>query len=50
VQDDGKGGDAPFGNGLIGMRERIDALGGVLRRETDHGTRLVVSLPFRAES
>ena len=35
VQDDGRGGDAPFGNGLSGMRERIQALGGVLRRETD---------------
>ena len=40
VQDDGRGGDAPFGNGLSGMRERIHALGGVLRRETERGTRL----------
>ena len=29
VEDDGRGGDAPFGNGLTGMRERIQALGGV---------------------
>jgi two-component system sensor histidine kinase DesK len=46
VQDDGRGGDAPFGNGLSGMRERIQALGGILRRETERGTRLMVSLPL----
>ena len=46
VQDDGRGGDAPFGNGLSGMRERIQALGGVLRRETDRGTRLLITLPL----
>ena len=28
VEDNGRGGDAPFGNGLTGMRERIQALGG----------------------
>ena len=50
VQDDGRGGDAPFGNGLIGMRERIDALGGVLMRETERGTRLSIRLPLKAES
>ena len=31
VEDNGRGGDAPFGNGLTGMRERIQALGGVLQ-------------------
>jgi two-component system sensor histidine kinase DesK len=46
VQDDGRGGDAPFGNGLSGMRERIHALGGGLRRETANGTRLMISLPL----
>jgi two-component system sensor histidine kinase DesK len=46
VQDDGKGSDAPFGNGLSGMRERIQALGGMLRRDTAHGTRLMISLPL----
>ncbi|HEX8029438.1 MAG TPA: sensor histidine kinase [Vicinamibacterales bacterium] len=46
VKDDGKGGDVPFGNGLTGMRERIGALGGVLQRETTHGTRLLISLPL----
>ena len=47
VEDDGRGGEAPFGNGLTGMRERIQALGGVLRRETDRGTRLLIKLPLK---
>ena len=46
VQDDGRGGDAPFGNGLSGMRERINALGGALQRETANGTRLMITLPL----
>lgn len=45
VEDNGRGGDAPFGNGLSGMHERIQALGGVLRRDTGHGTRLMITLP-----
>jgi two-component system sensor histidine kinase DesK len=49
VQDDGRGGDAPFGNGLSGMRERIDALGGVLLRDSGRGTRLLIRLPLKAE-
>ena len=46
VADNGRGGDAPFGNGLTGMRERIQALGGVINREADHGTRLLIKLPI----
>jgi two-component system sensor histidine kinase DesK len=46
VQDDGRGATAPFGNGLNGMRERIQALGGALLRETDRGTRLTISVPL----
>jgi two-component system sensor histidine kinase DesK len=49
VQDDGRGSDAPFGNGLSGMSERIQALGGVLKRETERGTRLLIRLPLKAE-
>jgi len=48
VQDDGRGGDAPFGNGLTGMRERIQALGGALMRESDRGTRLLITLPLNS--
>jgi two-component system, NarL family, sensor histidine kinase DesK len=45
VEDNGRGGDVPFGNGLTGMRERIQALGGVLTRETKPGTRILIKLP-----
>jgi two-component system sensor histidine kinase DesK len=50
VADNGRGGDAPFGNGLTGMRERIQALGGVLRRESQGGTRLMIQLPLKVEA
>ena len=45
ITDDGRGGKAPEGHGLQGMRERIEALGGTLTRHADRGTRLVVVLP-----
>ena len=48
VADNGRGGNAPFGHGLTGMRERIQALGGVLQHESDHGTRLHIRLPLSA--
>ncbi len=48
VADNGRGGNAPFGHGLTGMRERIQALGGVLQRESDQGTRLHIRLPLSA--
>jgi two-component system sensor histidine kinase DesK len=50
VQDDGNGATAPFGNGLNGMRERIQALGGRLLRDTRQGTTLRISVPLKAES
>ena len=46
VQDDGRGGEAPFGNGLTGMRERLHELGGALLRDTERGTRLRISVPL----
>jgi two-component system sensor histidine kinase DesK len=46
IQDDGRGGFQPEGNGLAGMRERVEALGGTLRRETQGGTRLHITLPL----
>jgi two-component system sensor histidine kinase DesK len=48
VEDNGRGGDAPFGHGLTGMRERIQALGGMLSRDTEQGTRLLITLPLAA--
>jgi two-component system sensor histidine kinase DesK len=49
VLDDGCGGVQTEGNGVRGMRERIEALGGTLRRETSAGTRLTILLPLTAE-
>lgn len=46
VGDDGRGGAAPEGAGLSGMRERVEALGGTLRRDTGSGTRLRITLPI----
>jgi two-component system sensor histidine kinase DesK len=47
IQDDGSGGgSAAEGNGIRGMRERVEALGGSLRRETDTGTKLAILLPL----
>jgi two-component system sensor histidine kinase DesK len=37
------------GNGLRGMRERIESLGGQLSLQYDSGTRLLIELPLHAE-
>jgi len=47
IQDDGRGGVQEEGNGLRGMRERIEALGGTIRRETSAGTKLIVQFPLQ---
>jgi two-component system sensor histidine kinase DesK len=49
IQDDGRGGSQGEGNGVRGMRERVEALGGSLRRETSAGTRLTILLPLGTE-
>lgn len=46
ITDDGRGGTAPFGSGLTGMRERVEVLGGSLVREGRNGTTLTVTLPL----
>ncbi len=46
IQDDGCGGSQIEGNGLRGMRERIEALGGTLQRETLVGTHLTIRFPL----
>jgi len=48
VRDDGRGGNAPFGAGLSGMRERVEALGGSLRRDGARGTTIEIVLPSAA--
>jgi two-component system sensor histidine kinase DesK len=48
IEDDGRGGSHVEGNGLRGMRERVEALGGTLTRETSHGTRLNFRFPLNA--
>lgn len=45
VKDDGRGGCDADGQGLQGMRERIEALGGSVLRDVLNGTHLTVRLP-----
>jgi len=45
IADDGCGASEPEGNGLRGMRERVEALGGTLQRANSNGTSLTVLLP-----
>jgi len=51
MEDDGEHAAAREGNGLRGMRERIEALGGRFSLERgiaqNHGTRLTIELPHR---
>ncbi len=46
IADNGRGADTPEGNGLRGMRERLEAVGGSLQRRCEAGTRLVIHLPL----
>lgn len=48
VEDDGRGGVRQEGNGLRGMRERVESLGGKLQVISEQGTRLVVEIPEQA--
>jgi signal transduction histidine kinase/HAMP domain-containing protein len=52
IRDDGVGGaDIGQGSGLVGLRDRVEALGGAIRIESPPGagTLLVVALPLEAE-
>jgi two-component system sensor histidine kinase DesK len=48
IEDDGRGGFQFEGNGMRGMRERVEALGGTLTRDTSSGTRLKFEFPLSA--
>jgi two-component system sensor histidine kinase DesK len=47
IQDDGLGFSTMEGNGLRGMRERVEMLGGTLERNNESGTMLVITLPLK---
>jgi two-component system sensor histidine kinase DesK len=46
IQDDGRGGLRTEGDGLRGMRQRIEALGGSLLQDVHSGTKLTITLPL----
>ena len=50
VEDDGRGGIRNEGNGLRGMRERVEALGGKLWFDSEAGTRLTIEIPAGEEA
>lgn len=47
IADDGQGFATIEGNGLRGMRERVEMLGGTLERTNKSGTTLVITLPLK---
>jgi two-component system, NarL family, sensor histidine kinase DesK len=47
IADDGQGFSSMEGNGLRGMRERVEMLGGTLERTTNSGTALTITLPLK---
>jgi two-component system sensor histidine kinase DesK len=49
VEDDGQSSQVREGNGLRGMRERVEALGGRVEMECRAGTRLTIELPLGLE-
>lgn len=46
ISDDGRGSSTPEGLGLTGMRERLAAIGGALKRESHDGTTLTIQVPL----
>ncbi len=49
VEDDGEHAQVREGNGLRGMRERVESIGGHLSLSREQGTRLLIELPLRVE-
>lgn len=50
VEDDGRGGIRTEGNGLRGMRERVESIGGRLRIDSGQGTRLLIEIPPQSQN
>ena len=48
IEDDGRPATLREGNGLRGMRERVESLGGQLSLHSDAGTALLIELPLRS--
>ena len=48
IRDDGVGGARPDGSGLVGLRDRVEALGGTLTVDSPNGrgTTLLAKLPL----
>ena len=46
ITDDGRGGGPTEGNGLRGMRERLEALGGTMEHDGSRGMRITATLPL----
>lgn len=45
IADNGRGGPVEEGSGLRGMRERVEALGGAMERDSSRGTLLRIRVP-----
>jgi two-component system, NarL family, sensor histidine kinase DesK len=46
ISDDGRGCNGAEGNGLRGMRERVEMIGGTLLRTGEAGTKVTITLPL----
>jgi signal transduction histidine kinase len=52
ISDDGVGGADPTrGSGLLGLKDRVEAVGGtlILQSRPGEGTRLIVEVPVKAD-
>jgi two-component system sensor histidine kinase DesK len=47
ISDDGRGCNGAEGNGMRGMRERVEMIGGTLQRSSDRGTTVAITLPMK---
>ncbi len=47
IHDDGLGCGSAEGSGLRGMRERVEMMGGTMRRSSESGTTLIITLPLK---